>query len=158
MNNLAKESVHIGETWDWLWNLAFINRVEAVFNDYWHQPCVFICTCTQKHMNTQANMNVHMGFPTPLKNWQMNKSSFQLQKKKKKRSYNSEKSISQMPPVLDVLLHWAFARHWQRPSGDSYIRLLSSGSCWHLPSVWVWRLFMGWMSIWVGRIFLLLTL
>jgi hypothetical protein len=37
---------------------------------------------------------------------------------------------------------------WQSLSGDSYIRLLSAGSCWHLPSVWVWWLFMGWIPKW----------
>jgi hypothetical protein len=46
-----------------------------------------------------------------------------------------------------------FARHWQSPSRDSYISLLSASSCCHLHSVWVWWLFMWWIpklvSLWM---------
>ena len=67
------------------------------------------------------------------------------------------------PWVFLWLLHWGpcapsngwlwastsvFARHWQSFTGDSYIRLLSAGSCWHQPSVWIWLLFMGWIPKW----------
>jgi hypothetical protein len=41
-----------------------------------------------------------------------------------------------------------FARHWQSLTGDSYIRLLSVGSCRYLPSDWVWVLLMGWIPGW----------
>jgi hypothetical protein len=46
---------------------------------------------------------------------------------------------------MTVSIHFCIC---QSLPGDSYIRLLSAGSCWHLPSVWAWWLFMGWIPKW----------
>ena len=52
-----------------------------------------------------------------------------------------------------------FARHWQSLEGDGYVRLLSARSSWHLPSIWVWWLFMGWIpkwgSLWIVHSFII---
>ena len=42
-----------------------------------------------------------------------------------------------------VNILFCISRHWHSLTKDSYIRLLSEGSCWNLPNVWVWWLFMG---------------
>jgi hypothetical protein len=68
----------------------------------------------------------------------------------------SSLGISQAPSLgtlcsiqwITVSIRFCICRHWQSLPGVSYIRLLSEGSCCHLPSVWVWWLFMGWIPKW----------
>jgi hypothetical protein len=47
-----------------------------------------------------------------------------------------------------VNILFCISRHWHSLTKDSYIRLLSEGSCWNLPNVWVWWLFTGWIANW----------
>jgi hypothetical protein len=45
--------------------------------------------------------------------------------------------------LLSPMDDFCICQAWQSLTGDSYIRVLSAGSCWHLSSVWVWLLFIG---------------
>jgi hypothetical protein len=44
---------------------------------------------------------------------------------------------------MAVSIHFCISQALAEP-----LRLLSASSCWHLPSVWVWWLFIGWIPGW----------
>jgi hypothetical protein len=49
---------------------------------------------------------------------------------------------------MTVSIHFCICQALAEPNRRQHIRLLSAGSCWHLPSVRIWWLFMGWILKW----------